>query len=379
MTDIVQWNCRGYGANFEELKSLLKFKDGPACVCLQETFHGMSTPYAPSRYTAVTATPVVQIIPGIRPSRGLITLIKSNIPFYKLNINTSLENLTIRVNIGREITICNIYISPTEQITINQLTNLVNQLPSPFLILGDINARNNLWGDVITNSRGSLIENFLLQADICLLNDGSPTHFHIQNNTESCIDLSITSPELINEFTWTVSDENYGTDHFPISLKRLTNAPPEDPISSYNFDKADWTLFRRLTIVPDNLFQDLDNSNEMVDLFNSTIINAANQAIPKKSSSTKYPVPWWSADCNSYQREKKATRRRYRRTGSIADKIALNRASALARRSYRRNRKECWQKYVSTINSETPINKIFKKLQESTESIEPFHLKMVVG
>ena len=364
MADIMQWNIRGYRGNFEDLKAVLMRNKGPACVCLQETFHGDRTPLPPSRYTIVPG-PTATNQPALtsRPSRGLLTLVKSSIPFYQINVNSDLEALAIRINIGKEYTVCNIYVSPSEPVTTQQIINLVDQLPTPFILLGDLNARSDLWGDTVTNNHGHVIENLLANANICLLNDGSPTHFHVQTNTESCIDLTLISPDILCDLSWIVGDDSHSSDHYPIFLKQNTPTP-YTPITTYNFDKADWGLFRRHTIVPNSDFNSDLEIDRRIENFYNLLENAAKVAVPLKNSAEKYPVPWWNAVCSSVQSERKAAKRRYKRTGAIADKIALNRASAIARRTYRKSRKECWRNYTSTVNSETPTAEIFKKIRK---------------
>ena len=218
---VVQWNCRGYYGNFEDLKTLLMHLNGPACICLQETFHGNKIPYPPKGYTALSAPAVVAYAPHVRPSRGVLTLVKTTIPYYQINLNTTLEAIAIRFNIGKEYTICNVYITPTEVVTKLDLQNLINQLPQPYLLIGDFNARNNLWGDSQENSHGRIVEDFLLDSDVCLLNTGAPTHFHVQTATESCIDLAFASPDALTDFNWKPLDDNYNSDHYPILLAKI--------------------------------------------------------------------------------------------------------------------------------------------------------------
>ena len=123
-------------------------QDKPACLCLQETFHGNRTPFPPREYNILGGDPIISYTPGKgRPSRGLITLIRSDILFYQIPLDTTLEALAVRVKMSREYTICNIYISPTETLTKRSLEQLVNQLPHPFLLVGDFNARNPALGD----------------------------------------------------------------------------------------------------------------------------------------------------------------------------------------------------------------------------------------
>ena len=362
---VIQWNCRGYKGNFEDLKTLLKDLDGPQCICLQETFHGNEPLRAPSKYSIVTAPSVVTHTPGTRPSRGVATLIKEDVPFRKLNLTTNLEALAIKIEIGRQYTICNVYITPTEMITAQQLINLTDQLPRPYILVGDLNARSELWGDTVKNTHGSQIEEFISRSEACLLNTGEATHLHKQTGTLSCIDLTFSSPEIINDFSWEVIPDTYNSDHYPIKISKITDITMnENPNISFNVKKADWEKYRNSTIIPNSYFDNSANINELVEKCNSLIHNAAIFSIPLKKKSNKYPVAWWNRDCAITQRERKKAQRKYRRTKSTVDKIALNRASAMARRTKRKSSTQSWVDYISSINSETPHSKHWAKIQK---------------
>ena len=56
------------------------------------------------------------------------------------------------------------------------LDNLLQQLPSPYILLGDFNGHNILLGGQNNASRGELIENFITKNDICIMNDTSYTY-----------------------------------------------------------------------------------------------------------------------------------------------------------------------------------------------------------
>ena len=43
------------------------------------------------------------------------------------------------------------------------------------LFVGDLNARNLLWGDIRNNSSGSLLEQYIEEESVEILNDGQPT------------------------------------------------------------------------------------------------------------------------------------------------------------------------------------------------------------
>ena len=303
---IVQWNRRGYRGNFEDLKALIMHQRSPECICLQETFHGDAIPNPPRGYSLKVAEPVVTYQPHTRPSRGVITLIRQDVPYHHIPLRTNFEAIALRINLDREYTICNIYITPNENFTTHQLNNLLDQLPRPLILLGDFNARSVLWGDTETNSHGRKIEDLLLASDICVMNTGATTHLHVQNGTESCIDMAMSSPDLVGDLTWKTLDDSFNSDHFPIVISKVPEtATNENPDISYNLDKADWTKYKLLTITPNELFDRTENINSLVENFNNIVHNAATNSIPLKKPSNKYPVPWWNAECDITQRERK--------------------------------------------------------------------------
>ena len=69
------------------------------------------------------------------------------------------------------------------------LISLLNYKP-PYVLLGDMNAKSPTWGETSVNDKGKIFDELLIEQDISLLNDNSYTHYHIQTNTYSTIDLS---------------------------------------------------------------------------------------------------------------------------------------------------------------------------------------------
>lgn len=80
-----------------------------------------------------------------------------------------------------------------QPIHFSEIEDLVDQLPSPFIVMGDFNAHSLLWGSQDVNSRGKTVERLLTELDLALLNDGSPTYFHSPTQSFTAIDLSICS------------------------------------------------------------------------------------------------------------------------------------------------------------------------------------------
>ena len=271
------------------------------------------------------------------------------------------------------ISICNIYIAPNENVRYADLYNLIDQLPPPFLIVGDFNGHNPMWGSTISNNVGQIVEDILMSTDSSLLNTGEETHEHLQTGSSSCIDLCILSSALQASYEWQREDELFGSDHYPIIVKEIDNLIPIDLPKRFLYKKADWSLFSALT---DRNYDELMNYplEDKISSFTEIVLEAAKTSIPISSSTRRVrPLPWWNDACRESHRNRKACLRRYKRTKAVEDKIELNRTTALARKIQRRARKENWMNFISTINKDTPMSKIWKRVKKLNGKYIPSH------
>ena len=76
----------------------------------------------------------------------------------------------------------------TRQLKIDDLQELVNQLPPPYILMGDFNAKHTLWGDSVCDRWGNIIDQLIDDNDVLLMNDGSPTRYDVYHNTLSVIE-----------------------------------------------------------------------------------------------------------------------------------------------------------------------------------------------
>ena len=74
------------------------------------------------------------------------------------------------------------------------LDEIVNQLPTHFLLLGDFNGHHFIWGADDVNDKGRIIENFINKNNLCLYNNKTPTYLHPATGTYTSLDLSICYP-----------------------------------------------------------------------------------------------------------------------------------------------------------------------------------------
>ena len=106
------------------------------------------------------------------------------------------------------------YIPTSYALNNRELDNLLEQLPSPFIVLGDMNARNTNLGNPNTNSKGHNIEKLIKDHELCLWIDGKPTFIHPAMGSFAAIYFSICSPSLFMDFNWVVHDDICGVTTF---------------------------------------------------------------------------------------------------------------------------------------------------------------------
>ena len=80
-----------------------------------------------------------------RPCGGSSIIIYNNIPHSKITQSTNMQVVAISATLHKTITVCSVYIPPSEELKELEQNNLIEQLPRPFIIMGDFNSHNETW------------------------------------------------------------------------------------------------------------------------------------------------------------------------------------------------------------------------------------------
>ena len=180
---IIKWNCRGLNANYEETLLLLKnYK--PAALCLQETHLKDTDNVVIRNYTAFHTV----FANNERAAGGVSIFVNNNAPHSHIPSHTNLQTVAVSITLHRVITLCSIYIPPSSRLSAKDLDDLVPQLPSPFILLGDFNGHNILWGSKDINDKGRIIESFIDNHGLCIYNTKTPTYLHPATGTYTSLD-----------------------------------------------------------------------------------------------------------------------------------------------------------------------------------------------
>lgn len=353
---VLQWNANGILNKFEEMQILVN-ENHPAVICLQETRLRQQQGFSLRGYRGYRSDD-----PDDRAHHGLAILVESSYHSIPIQLNTNLEAQAIQIHHSNSLTICNMYLPPNENQTEQDLINLISQLPRPFMIVGDMNASNELWGCTSRNQRGNVIRKVIEDNDLIILNDGSPTHFSAAHQTFSTIDLSICSPEIAPQLSWCSTEDYHSSDHKPILISRsIRYSDTRHPV--WITEKADWPKYMEMvSFRAEDLPEDIEDSEAFI---RNKILAAAEASIPRTSDRPrkKNTAPWFDRECSEAKKDKVKAFRRFTNSPSTENLISFKRARAKAKYIYKNKRRSSWQEYLTSINTNTPVRSVWNKVK----------------
>ena len=272
-----------------------------------------------------------------RAAGGSTILVRDNILHSYVNLDTDLQDVAVRLTLDKTITLCSVYIPTNSSLSLTLTQNFADQLPTPFIIMSHFNGHNLLWGSKTTTDKGIQLEDFISQERLCIINDGTDTYLHHGNGFHSAIDLTVTYPSLLLDFSWKVHDDLCGSDHFPIILESLYSTVGERP-TRYKFDKADWPLYEQMC--REKLQTEMiRNDTDSILKFNETVISIADETIPKTSTNPKHPgKPWFNDECKDAIKNRKKAERRLGKHPTSDNLGNFRIFRAKARRTLKQNR-----------------------------------------
>ena len=113
--------------------------------------------------------------------------IKEGLPCIEAILPTNLELETVAAKMftdNRTITICSLYLPPNydNNNLQTQLDLLLTSLTRPFIITADANGHHYKWGSDYCDQRGRLIDQWITDNNLSLINTGEPTFIQSNGN-----------------------------------------------------------------------------------------------------------------------------------------------------------------------------------------------------
>lgn len=137
MNNIIQWNIDGFYKRNIDIQRIL-YDLQPQMLCFQETNLKPGQTSQLKNYSGYFKNRTN----ATRASGGVATFIKNDIQSHQVNLQTHLEAVAVIANFQTQICVCNIYLPDSINFNIQDLTDILSQLPKPFIIVGDFNSRN---------------------------------------------------------------------------------------------------------------------------------------------------------------------------------------------------------------------------------------------
>ena len=163
---ILQWNCRGLKSNYLDLQTVIRCRS-PLIVGLQET------KLSPAMTCAIKGYAIFRkdVRSDTIAHGGVLLAVHHSMPARQLQLSSALQAVAARVHLRhREVTVCGLYLPPGTAFPVTELRRLLLQLPEPVLIVGDFNAHSTAWGCDHMCPRGRILEDFILEESLCILN-----------------------------------------------------------------------------------------------------------------------------------------------------------------------------------------------------------------
>ena len=347
-------------------------------VCLQET-HFMANDKYTFRLPGFTAYHTY--CPHGGRGGGVSLFVSNSVPHFQVQVRSRLQAVVCSIRTSqRRIAVCSLYLPPNESFTFDEINDLINELPQPFILCTDANSKHFMWGSRQNDSRGNIWMDVITRNALCLLNDGQPTRLDDYTGTESHIDLSISTGDIAHLIDWNTIKDLHSSDHFPIHIDLgpgagLTFTDMANTFMGWNVNKANWTEFRRLCNFTFDDQCGLDNCEMITD----AIVDAAGQCIPTKRRNSKFTCPWWTDQCREALQERRRAQNRMRRDPySDFLRIEYRKAKAKARRVVREAQVSSWRNLISTFTHRTPMSKLWETLRRFATKRQTAHMMPVL-
>lgn len=286
--------------------------------------------------------------------------------------------------------IVNAYFQYSDKIEpyLEHLDKILAQLRNRKLILCfDANAYSNLWHSKETDDRGEILEQFIAQHELYILNQESNITTFDNTHGQSNIDITLANSTCYNRIrAWKVHAGKTTSDHnlitFKVDAPEIELQTPKE--NRFNIKKANWEKFT------ENLrsrnrdrvrIQDTQNTNvnDLVHELEDIIKKACLNAIPLKTQFLK-SAPWWNINLTKLRKQSHDANRKLRlakgTTKEEQFKIQYNAARNRYNAQIRRSKNESWRNFVTKEANSDPWGLVYKlqtnkiKIDQAFESIK---------
>lgn len=382
---ILQWNCQSVSAKKNEIIYLLNIYN-PFLVALSET------------WLRPRATLKLSGYKSIREDRsdgygGVAIMIKKGYPYSIVDVPVHSVNISVIAVKINDICFVSIYFSRPTNDVLSEFKNILSILPTPYIVLGDLNSHHQAWGCSKSNYYGEELLKIIDDFNLCILNTGSPTRRTKPTEGKSAIDLSICTPDLASSLSWLTLSSTFGSDHFPILIDfPVIYRATQKNVSRFKYimHNPDWGKFRNEVDSSVESLPSISNSNNVIcaEAFTNMIIENVNKTFPlrKKSIHKICSPPWWDSDCSEAIRKRKNAERIYCQNTTVENFDSLSEIMKSTRVLLKNKKLEGWKKFCSSLSPQSKASVVWNNVRkfrsiykETTSEICPYVIRKLLN
>ena len=379
---ILQWNAQGLHTHGNELEIFINdLMAKPSIICIQETW------FTKEKHMEIKS---YKCYPKDRKNGqrgGIAIYVEENIyvSHHEIityeGIETEIQKLKCTIN-GSKLSVINLY-NPCKTFTRETLEMISRNTDENTLICGDFNSHNALWGSNKIDKNGRLIEEFLNEKNLILLNDGEPTRLDPSTGKVSCLDLTFSTPRLATKCTWEATKHNFGSDHFILftqvgycgTLIKQEESANKLYVTFKKVNKREYEAHSNEQITEDIFVDDTQGSYNN---FISKLLDTIKLSLPKtqnrkgsRTNKKKNPVPWWNTTCKVAIQERNKVKNKLLKKCSQELLIEYKKKKAIAQKIIREAKTNYWHGFCTKINRFTPLGTVWKTVKSINASSEP--------
>ena len=376
---IMSWNADALRTKIPELQKALDDLDIDVCM-IQETKlkKKFDTPNLKG-YVAVMRSDRADAEGG-----GLLTYVKRSVHVQPLKDvqKDGTEVATVRVRMVKNswVHLTNVYVPPyntrsTNDRTVTLRTDLIPAFDSS-IVVGDLNGHSILWDYIQpTDARGEELETWLIDKELTVMNDGTPTRVNKDSGGESTPDLSLCGNIWKNKYDWAVGEGMGKSDHLPVIItlySQVKHIPVLGSKQRWRSSGVDWEKFR------DELEEEVEQIREQrtwgeslkaeIESFIETV-NKVGMRVVRKVKPGKKTKPWMTPSVRTAIKKRNSLRRRVKEKRKEWLEACKEAAEAIAEA-----KQERWKEMVEGAINETDERKMWgfiKSLNGSPSSNSP--------
>jgi ribonuclease HI len=374
---IIQWNCRTIHGKLQIIKHIIN-EHRPHIFALNETRMDEHYQINLRGFYCIRKD-------RSRRGGGVAIFIREDLEFREKKSNISsefIENAVCQINWqGKQVSIFNCYIPPNANISETDLRSIFDITDESYIILGDLNAHNEIWGCFENNQRGRWLLDAIESNDAVLMNTGAVTRVSCPPQRDSAVDMAICSRDVGLSQTWTPIENTFDSDHLPILIEiTVAGARPKKLTKRMDvykhIDKEKFCNEIREEFVD---FQHAVTPEETYKNFMAIITTKTKECKVRKTKSNFIKPIWWNENCDEAMENISQAYKNLRDSGTRVAFLNLRKAEAVGKQILKRTNNQSFQKFAESLRPREPIGKVWsmaKKFDGNTTATKALDINV---